>query len=401
VTADTGGAPLGAPRSTADRAVASAGVCAAATAVHAAVNARLLPRPGAPLAAHPRISVCIPARNEADTLPHCLGAVRHCDPPAAEILVYDDTSRDATAEVVRRRAAVDSRVRLIPSAGEPPAGWLGKPHACAQLAAAATGELLVFCDADTRLGVDALGAVGAWLRDGSRSLVSPYPRVRAQGAGARLIQPLLWWSWLSFVPLRHAARRGYPSLAVAGGQFLAADRAAYDAVGGHAAVRDRVIEDVELARAFKRAGFVAEVVDGSDLATCEMYQSWTEVRAGYRKSLWAAFPSPVAAGGAATALAWLFVAPAVRALISAVRRDRRGVATGAAATAAGIAGRVVTARRGGDRVGDALAHPAGIAALIGLLADSWIGRWRGTLQWRRRTLPPPAEPRGDTSCGSR
>ena len=151
-----------------------------------------------------------------------------------------------------------------------------------------------------------------------RRCSSPYPRIVTGAVGERLVQPLLQWSWLTFLPLRAMERSPRPSLAAAGGQFLVVDRAGYDRAGGHAAVRGEVLEDIALARAVKRTGGRIALADGSRLADCRMYTSWRELVDGYTKSLWASFGSP--AGAAAV------VGAAARAVrrAAAARRRRRG-----------------------------------------------------------------------------
>src|SRR5213076_3327862 len=126
----------------------------------------------------------------------------------------------------------------------------------------------VFVDADVVLAPDAVAA-SAEMLDGF-DLLSPYPKI----VGQSLVQPLLQWSWLTFLPLRAMERSRRPSLAAAGGQFLVVRRAAYQRAGGHAAVRRSVLEDIDLARALKRTGGRVALADGSGLATCRMYSSW-------------------------------------------------------------------------------------------------------------------------------
>jgi hypothetical protein len=146
-----------------------------------------------------------------------------------------------------------------------------------------------------------------------------------------------------------------------------------------------VLEDIALARAVKAAGHAATVADGSAVATCRMYSDWSELRAGYTKSLWAAFgPRPAAAAVAAT-LALLYLLPPLATLGDLLARRRpRPAALAGYATA--VAGRVLAARATCGRPGDAAAHPASVAALLWLLAASWRGRRAGTLAWKGRVL---------------
>lgn len=295
----------------------------------------------------------------------------------------DDSSDDGTAAVVQAIAAdwAGPPLRLM-AASAVPAGWLGKSAACAQLAAAADPrcDVLVFLDADVRLEPGAVAASVALMRALRLDLVCPYPRQEAVGLVERLAQPLLQWSWLTFLPLRVAERSGLPSLGAANGQLLVVDRAAYRRAGGHEAVRSEVLEDLALLRAIKAVGGHGTVVDGTRLATCRMYSSGLDLRDGYRKSLWSAFGGPLRAAATMAVLIAAYVLPPVAAL--------RGSRIGAAGYLAAVAGRVLAARRTGGRAWpDAAAHPVSILQLAVLTAQSVARHRRGALRWRGRALP--------------
>jgi hypothetical protein len=269
---------------------------------------------------------------------------------------------------------------------------LGKPHACHQLVVAArpASSALVFVDADVTLAPHAVAASVTLLRAVPVTLLSPYPRILADTAGERLMLPLLQWSWLTFLPLRAMERSPRPALAAAGGQFLVADRAGYLAAGGHAAVRDRVLDDVELARAVKRAGGRVALADGSALARCRMYTSWAGLSAGYTKSLWAAFGSPAGATAAVGTLFLLYVAPPLLALGALAVGAYPAATAGAAGYLAGVAGRAVSARATGGRAWpDAFAHPVSTVLFGWLVARSVRLRRAGALRWRGRAVGSP------------
>jgi hypothetical protein len=353
---------------------------------HTLVNLRRLRVPAldpGPLTEH--VSILLPLRDEAHRVEPCLRAllaVLDAGNSRAELVVLDDGSTDGTADVVRRIVGSDPRVRLITGRALPD-GWLGKPHACQQLADTAdvASTVLAFVDADVVLEPHAMASAVDLLRRIGLDLVCPYPRQLAGSPGERLVQPLLQWSWLTTLPLSIAERSPRPSLSAGNGQFLVVDRAVYQSIGGHRAVRSEVIDDVALVRAVKAAGGSGGVVDGTELATCRMYDGWAELQAGYTKSLWAAFGSPAGAGATGAALGLIYVVPALAAL---TRRSRVGLAGYVLA----VAGRVVVARRTGGRAWpDSLAHPVSIIALTALTARSWLDRRAGRLSWKGRALP--------------
>ncbi|MGY1663116.1 glycosyltransferase family 2 protein [Geodermatophilus sp. SYSU D00705] len=354
---------------------------AVAGALHAALNAVLLRRPPErPPPVRCAVTVVLPVRDEEAQVGACLAAVLAQEAVSdLRVVVVDDGSTDGTAAAVR--AVDDPRVRLV-TAPEPPAGWLGKPHACAVGAAAedTVDGVLVFVDADVRLFPDAVAGAVALLDRHGLDLVSPWPRPVTGTLAERLVQPLGPWLWMTTLPVRLAERSPRPSLTAANGQFLVATRAGYAAAGGHGAVRGEVIEDVALARAVKRAGGRAVPVDGSRLAACRMYAGWGELRAGYAKSLWASVGgSPAASVAVAAGLTAVEVLPALAAL--------QGSRAGLAGYAAGVAGRAVSAAVTGSRVWpDSLAHPVSVLLFDVLLAGSVAGRRRGTLSWRGRPV---------------
>jgi hypothetical protein len=197
------------------------------------------------------------------------------------------------------------------------------------------------------------------------------------------VQPLLQWSWLTFLPLRAMERSPRPSLAAAGGQWLLADRHGYDRAGGHAAVRGDVLEDVGLARAVKRSGGRIALADGSRLAACHMYSSWRELSDGYAKSLWASFGSPAGAAAVVGLLLLLYAVPPLLLLSGSAAAATWGLS----AYALGVSGRAVAAAATGGRAWpDALAQPASIVVFGWLVARSFARRRRGLLTWRGRPV---------------
>ena len=360
---------------------------AVALAVHTGVNLRHLRRPRAPgVPVAERISVLIPARDEQDHIAATVtGALEQRDVPDLEVLVLDDASADDTPRIVAALADANPALRLLTGTDDPlPEGWLGKPWACARLADEASGSALVFVDADVDLAPDAVAALVDTLRAGGFALVAPYPLQIAGGWLERLVQPLVTWSWAATLPLRWAESSRRPSLSAANGQLLVIDAAAYRSLGGHDAVRGDVIEDVALMRAAKIAGFRTATVDGSNLATCRMYAGSDQVVDGYAKSLWSAFGGPAGSIAVNGLLLLIYVVPFAAVLGGP---GRHGRLVGLAGYAAGVASRILVARRTGERIlPDTLLQPASIGAFAALNVISWWRHARGRNSWKGRPV---------------
>lgn len=349
-------------------ATTAAAVLAASVTALSWVNLRHLRRP-TEQRSEARISILLPARDEADRIGPTLRGLR-AQTGVHEVIVLDDNSSDGTGDLARAAG-----LRVIASTSEPPADWHGKPWACHRLAQAATGDVLVFIDADVELAEDAAARAAAMLTD--VDLVCPYPKQIVHGALQRLVQPLLQWSWLTFLPLRLSERTTIPTLSAGNGQFLVARTEAYWRAGGHEAVKDEVLEDIALVRAFRDNGLHTAMADGTDLAECHMYADGQQLLAGYTKSLHDAFGPGVIA---------LLNALYVAAPMGIVSRDRWTRRAAAGAYLAAVTGRILVARRTGQSVTDTLAQPASIAALTGIYVRSVRAHRRGTITWRGRRL---------------
>jgi chlorobactene glucosyltransferase len=187
--------------------------------------------------------------------------------------------------VVARLGAGDARVRLVPGAPLP-AGWYGKPWACAQGAAAAGAPVLLFTDADTRHDPELLGRAMAALRLEHADLVTVAPHQRCVTPWERLVMPQIWLLLgLRYHPRRvNRARRERD--VIANGQFILTTREAYDAVGTHEAVRHEVAEDLALAQRYLRAGRRIHFAFAERLMETRMYRSLPQLVEGWSKNIY-------------------------------------------------------------------------------------------------------------------
>jgi chlorobactene glucosyltransferase len=217
----------------------------------------------------PLVSVIIPARDEQKNIGCCLTSLLRQDYANFEVIVLDDGSSDATPEIVAGIAAKDSRLRLM--FGKPlPQGWAGKPHACYQAAQEATGDWLLFVDADTEATPDMLCRVIAEAIRQKATLMSGFPR-QITRFGQKTAIPLMYFFILSWAPLWWLARRRKPTATFAIGQFLLFDAQFYRDMDGHAVVKSRIIEDVWMGIEVVRRGGRQVAVDLSAVFTTQMY----------------------------------------------------------------------------------------------------------------------------------
>lgn len=238
----------------------------------------------------PTVSLLVPARNEAGNVGTCVAGLIAQDLPDVEVLLLDDASDDDTAALARAAfAAAPDRFRWRVVGGDgPPPGWIGKTWACEQLATLAHGEWLFFLDADTRLAPEGARRAVAAARATGADVVSFLPRYRGAHWVNRLVVPWLYHFLVALVPLPEVTRWLHPRLAIANGQALLVQRAAYERLGGHAAVRADVVEDVSLAIAAKRRGLRVALADGSAWLECVMYRDAGDAARGFLRNFQAA-----------------------------------------------------------------------------------------------------------------
>jgi chlorobactene glucosyltransferase len=240
-----------------------------------------------PAGAQPRVSVLVPARDEAETLGACVWSLLSQRYPDFEVIVLDDGSTDRTREIAE--SFEHPRLRVV--AGEPlPAGWTGKAWACDQLARLATGELLLFTDADTVHDPATLESAVASLESTRADLLTCITRNLVPTLGEQLLVPIVNWSIMTLLPvgLGHALGRS-GAFSAANGKFMLFRRPAYDAIGGHASVRDDATEDLALCRLVKGRGFRWRLRDASDRVSARMYHGFGEAVQGFSKNLFALF----------------------------------------------------------------------------------------------------------------
>jgi 4,4'-diaponeurosporenoate glycosyltransferase len=333
---------------------------------------RLRVPPTAETGARPPVSIVVPARDEEATLPVLLGSLRDELTGDDEIVVVDDASTDATAAVARAGGA-----RVVPAADLPP-GWSGKSAACALGADEAACDVLVFLDADTRLepgGLDRVVAGHGGVPGAGLYSVQPWHEVRRPYEHlAALFNLVAVMGSGAFTPVGDRGRSP-----VAFGPCLVTSVEDYDRAGGHAAVVDRPVDDVALARAYRAAGLPVRIRGGRGVIRFRMYPAGLgQLVEGFTKNmaLGATAIRPVALLAVA---GWLAACAAPLVLAAAEP------AAGAGAYLAVVGQLRVQLRRVGSfGILTALAYPALLAVFVAVLLRSAVlasvlrrVRWKG------------------------
>lgn len=360
-------------------------------------------RPAEPPADAPLVSILVPARDEERSIETCVGSLLAQDYPNCEVLVLDDHSEDQTGAIVARliagAKAKNPRMHAALIRAEPlPAEWTGKNWACHQLSQAARGRFLFFTDADTQHAPGTVTATVDYAVRNRAGLVSAWPRLVTGTLGEKLVVPVILLVGFAFCPLwlqrwvqerpERARNRDVRGMGVANGQFMFFKRGTYEKIGGHAAVRSHVVEDVSLGRE------VAErIPEGERLFNCaalqfsqvRMYRSFRETWDGFTKNMRAVFDEQRVTfwlfGGVQCAC---FLGPFVALFLT------RPPALWIVVAQIGIIFAIrflLAARFRTSRLG-ALLHPFGVLALMLIGLNSW---WRSTgagVVWKGRTYKP-------------
>ncbi len=229
----------------------------------------------------PLVSIILPVRNQAKTVSECVDSLVHLDYPNKEIISVEGHSTDGTQGILRK---FQDKIILVEEEPLPP-GWVGKNWACHLGYRRAKGELLLFTDGDSVHSHDSLNRTVNYLQTTNADMVTVAPGAVLRSFWEKLLQPPIFLLIMLFVGgkwVNDDKRKN----ALGNGQYMLFRRDAYEKLGGHHAVRDRIVEDYTLARMMKKSGMRLRMVTAMDALGVRMYASLGEIWRGWRKNFY-------------------------------------------------------------------------------------------------------------------
>ena len=230
------------------------------------------------------VSVLIPARNEEDNIKDCLASVLNQKCPDFEVIILNDNSTDSTLDILS--SFESGKIKIINGKPLPP-GWVGKNFACHQLQAEAKGDYLLFLDADTIMEQGCIASAVKFADTENTGLLSLMPYEISVSFWEKAVIPMLYFALMVFLPVPLIERSKRKEIAVGNGQFMLFSRKCYETIGGHESLKNRIVEDVWLAKRVKEFREKLIFADGTEFVRCRMYNSLSDVWNGFSKNFFA------------------------------------------------------------------------------------------------------------------
>ena len=236
----------------------------------------------------PFVSILIPARNEEENIGALLKQLSQLKYGKLEIIVYNDHSTDNTESIVTQWVAKQAPIKIMNGA-ELPQGWLGKNHACHQLAGQAKGDILLFLDADVSVNKDIIERSISHLQKHKLHLLSIFPRQIFKSFGEKISVPLLNYILLSLLPLFLIRKSKRVIFSAANGQFMMFKANTYKTLWPHESFKSHRVEDIAIIRMFKQKGLASDTRLGDNDISCRMYGSLDTAIVGFTKNIFQFF----------------------------------------------------------------------------------------------------------------
>ncbi len=336
----------------------------------------------------PFVYILVPVRNEEKNVRRLVDSLLRQDYPGFEVVVFDDNSSDNTWPILEELAAENPRLRLLRS-DNLPSCWTGKNWACHQLSLAARGEMLLYTDADTVHHPLALKQAVASALQHKAGLLSALPALEAKTWSEKLYMPIIPFAFVSLIPffkINSRRRRSWPAVL---GPFLLFSRRTYQASGGHAAIKENIVDDIALARQVARQRENITLIDGSRLLSIRFYRCFRELWAGFSKNSYEAIKgTPLKLAGIILVCYLLFIRPYL-AFLGALSQAQL-ISLPFLQVALITLNRFILAERFGSSRLWSMLHPFSITLALVILVNSYrLSLFRKKIVWKERFYPLP------------
>jgi glycosyltransferase involved in cell wall biosynthesis len=324
-----------------------------------------------------KVSILIPARNEADDILPLLQSIHQQEYDNYEVLILDDNSTDDTYKICTDFAATYPKFKVI-KGNLLPAGWLGKNYACHQLVQQATGKYYLFLDADEQVKNGLINSAihRMYLRE--LSLLSLFTNQDMRSTGEKLVVPLMHFILLNLLPLRLVYLVKSASVSAASGQFMLFNAANYKEYQWHQLAKDKVVEDVEIMKLVKSAKLNGEALLANGMISCRMYKGYNEAINGFGKNFLAAFNYNII--GFLVYLLLIIGGPAI--IVMTMNLNLIFIMAGLI-----VLTRVMISLSAGQNVGlNVLLHPLQMLSLLFIGLTSIQKRLTKTTEWKGRKI---------------
>lgn len=332
----------------------------------------------------PRVSIIVPARNEAVMIEASVRSLLTIGYPDYEVIVVDDRSEDATGEILDRLKAEYDAQLVVVHVRELPPGWLGKTHAMWSAGRAATGEWILFSDADVLHAPEALSRAVHYAEQERADHMVLLPTMQMESAGERMMIPFFQAMFIfAFRPWKVRDPKARDSIGV--GAFNLIRRTAYEKIGTYESMRLSVVDDMRLGEKVKQAGLASRVAFGDGMVTVRWAVGARGVVQNLTKNFFAQVRYNLAfAIAASCALLWLHLGPWIGTAF-APEWSRVGYAVALGSVAAVYAG---MGRRLKISKAHVLLHPlASVVMVFTLLRSTAVTLARGGVEWRGTFYP--------------
>jgi len=332
---------------------------------------------------YPLVSVLIPARNEEQNIKKCVSSLVKSDYPRLEIIVLDDESKDRTYEIVKRLSVGEEKLRIIRGKKLPP-GWTGKNWSCHQLAQVSRGDWLLFTDADTTHRPHSVSIALGSAQKAKSVFVTCIPHLIAKTWSEKLFMPVIPFAFLALIPFRLINLSKDSRLALGIGPFILINRNVYFSFGGHESIKEKIVDDMALAKKSKEKKGKISVIDGTKIMNVRFYTSFKELWKGFSKNCYEAiggFPHYLVA--ILLACYFLFIYPYL-ALWSALTSHQKIVVPLFQVTTLSLI-KIILSLRCRTNLIYGLLHPLTIILALSILINSFrLSFLKKKLEWKER-----------------